>query len=79
MKAVGRQRKPVCTNVTSYARAEMLFVVIDPFLYLLIFLELREGASAQWVVASITLKYSEQVYVGMTMLVLFLLFLIIIT
>ena len=57
----------------------MLFVMIDPFLYLLIFLELREGASAQWVVASITLKYSEQVYVGMTVLVLFLLFLITIT
>ena len=56
-----------------------VFVMIDFFLSLLSFLELREGASAQRVVALITLKYSEQVYVGMMVLVLFLLFLITIT
>ena len=57
----------------------MFFVMIDFFLSLFSFLELREGALAQRVVALITLKYSEQVYVGMTVLVLFLLFLITIT
>ena len=42
-------------------------------------LELGEGTLAQCAVAVITLKYSEHVYVGMTVLVLFLLFLTAIT
>lgn len=57
----------------------MLFVMVELFLYFSCLLELGEGALAQWVVALITLTFFENEYVGMSVLVLFLLSLSIIT
>lgn len=51
----------------------MLFVMIEMFLCFSCLLELGEGALAQWVVALITLTFFEHEYVGMSVLVLFLL------
>ena len=57
----------------------MLFVMIEMFLWFSCLLELEEGVLAQWVVALITLTFFEHEYVGMSVLVLFLLSLSIIT
>ena len=51
----------------------MFFVIIEMFLCFSCLLELGEGALAQWVVALITLTFFEHEYVGMSVLVLFLL------
>ncbi|MCG7864735.1 MAG: hypothetical protein JAY74_00020, partial [Candidatus Thiodiazotropha taylori] len=49
------------------------------FLIVSCLLGFGEGTLAQWIVALITLTYSEHVHVGMTVLILFLLFLTTIT
>ena len=51
----------------------MLFVMIEMFLCFSCLLELEEGTLAQWVVALIALTFFEHEYVGMSVLVLFLL------
>ena len=51
----------------------MLLVMIEMFLCLSCLLELGEGALAQWVVALIILTFFKHEYVGMSVLVLFLL------
>ena len=58
-----------------------IFLFLNTFYFLMsaFVLELGEGTLTQCAVAVITLKYSEHVYVGMTVLVLFLLFLTAIT
>ena len=58
-----------------------IFLLLNTFYFLLgsFVMELGEGTLMQWAVALTTLKYSEHVYVGMTVLVLFLLFLTTIT
>lgn len=57
------------------------FLLLNTFYFLFgsFVLELGEGTLMQWAVALTTLKYSEHVYVGMTVLVMFLLFLTSIT
>ena len=58
-----------------------IFLIFNTFYFLTAscLLDLGEGTLAQWIVALFTLTYSEQVYVGMTVLILFLLFLTAIT
>ena len=58
-----------------------IFLFLNTFYFLItsFVMELGEGTLAQCAVALITLKYSEHVHVGMTVLVLFLLFLTTIT
>lgn len=47
--------------------------MIEMFLWFSCLLEFEEGVLAQWVVALITLTFFEHEYVGMSVLVLFLL------
>ena len=58
-----------------------IFLFLNTFYFLMgsFVLELGEGTLAQCAVAVITLKYSEHVYVGMTVLGLFLHFLTTVT
>ena len=58
-----------------------IFLLLNTFYFLLgsFVLELGEGTLMQWAVALTILKYSEHVYVGMTVLLLMLLFLTTVT